>query len=179
MNTIQVLDLQFKKFISREEIATEIERVAAHINKDYFDTPVVCIAILNGSFIFAADIFRHFNKMNCELEFVKLASYNGTSSTGNITEMIGLQKSLEGKHVLILEDIIDTGKTLHHFIETLQSYKVASIKICALLQKPEALAYPIKTDYLCFNIPNKFVIGYGLDYNGLGRNIPEILQLAN
>jgi hypoxanthine phosphoribosyltransferase len=175
----QVLDLTFKNFISKEEIAIEIERVAKHINKDYENTPFVCIAILNGSFMFAADIFRYFEPTHCELEFVKLASYEGTSSTGNVTEMIGLQKSLAGKHILILEDIIDTGKTLHHFIETLQQQQVASIKVCALLQKPDALRYPIKTDYLCFNIPNKFVVGYGLDYGGCGRNIPEILQLAD
>jgi hypoxanthine phosphoribosyltransferase len=178
MENRQILDLQFKPFISKEEIDLEIAKVAAHINEDYKGQHVVCIAILNGAFMFAADIFRHFVNMDCELEFVKLASYEGTESTGKVTEMIGLEKDLEGKHILILEDIIDTGKTLHHFLETLNAKKVASIKICALLQKPEALQFEIKTDYLCFNIPNKFVVGYGLDYDGFGRNIPEILQLA-
>ena len=179
MTTTKILDLNFKPFITQDDIALEIAKVAAHINKDYEGKNVVCIAILNGAFMFAADIFRQFVNMNCELEFVKLASYQGTASTGTITEMIGLEKDLANKHIIILEDIIDTGKTLHHFIETLNSKNVASIKICALLQKPDALQYDIKTDYLCFNIPNKFVVGYGLDYDGLGRNLPEILQLAD
>jgi hypoxanthine phosphoribosyltransferase len=178
MSFTKIHDLHFKPFLTQEQIAVEVKRVAEHINHDYKDKNVVFIAILNGAFMFASDIFKQFN-MPCEMEFVKLASYEGTQSTGSITELIGLERDFTGKHIIILEDIIDTGKTLHHFIQTIEKNGAASIKICALLQKPDALQYPITTDYLCFNIPNRFVVGYGLDYNGLGRNIPEILQLAD
>ena len=109
--------------------------------------------------------------------FVKLASYKGVSSTGNVITAIGLDTNLKDRHVIILEDIIDTGKTLHHFLPQLQSLQVASLKIAVLLNKTEALAYPVKVDYACFDIPNKFVVGYGLDYDGFGRNYDAIYQL--
>jgi hypoxanthine phosphoribosyltransferase len=177
MERIKIHDKEFVPFITAKDLQEKISEVAKQINNDYAGKHVVCIAILNGAFVFAADILRQFN-FDAELEFVKLASYEGTESTGVITEMIGLEKDLKGKDILILEDIIDTGKTLNHFVATLQKQNPSSIKICGLLQKPDALQHDVEVNYLCFPIPNKFVVGYGLDYDGLGRNIPAIYQVA-
>ena len=134
------------------------------------------LSILNGSFIFTADLFKKLT-IEAEICFIKLASYKGVSSSGNVITAIGLDTNLSGRHVIILEDIIDTGKTLHHFLPQLETQQLASLKIAVLLNKTEALAYPVKVDYACFDIPNKFVVGFGLDYDGLGRNLPCLYQL--
>ena len=135
------------------------------------------IAILNGAFIFAADLFKQIN-IEAEISFIKLASYKGIKSTGKVITAIGLDVDLHRRDVIIVEDIVDTGKTLFQFLPQLQHQHPASLKIASLLHKPDALLHPIKIDYLGFTIPNKFVIGYGLDYDGLGRNIKEIYQLV-
>ena len=136
------------------------------------------IIILNGSFIFAADLLRALS-IHAEMSFVKLSSYSGTTSSGNILTEIGLKENPEGRHIIIVEDIVDTGKTLFAFIPELEKRHPASIKIAALLSKPEALACDIKADYVGFEIANKFVVGYGLDYDGLGRNLPDVYELAD
>lgn len=176
MTRIQVHDKHFVPYLSAREIDEKVKELAAEISKDYKEKRPLIIAVLNGSFLFAADLFRNLS-IEAEISFIKLASYKGTTSSGNVITAIGLEESLHDRHIILLEDIIDTGKTLHEFIPQLEHQGPASIKIAALLTKPEALKYPIHADYAGFAIPNKFVVGYGLDYDGLGRNIPEIYQL--
>jgi hypoxanthine phosphoribosyltransferase len=177
MSIITVNGRNFKPFLSAKEISTAIQRIAADISRDYEGKRPLFIGILNGSFMFAADLFKEIN-IEAEINFIKLASYKGTRSTGNVITSIGLDENLNGRHVIILEDIVDTGKTLTEFMPQLQVQQPASLRIAALLHKPEALKFPLKVDYLGFSIPNKFVVGYGLDFDGLGRNIREIYQLA-
>ncbi len=173
---IQVLDKKFKPYIKAQEIQKQIDKLAKQINEDYADKKPLFIAILNGSFMFASDLFKELT-IDAEICFIKLASYKGTKSTGNVITSIGLDMTLTGRHVIIIEDIVDTGKTLHEFLPQLESQQPASLKIAALLHKPEALVHPLKIDYIGFNVPNKFLLGFGLDYDGLGRNLKEIYQL--
>jgi len=133
---------------------------------------------LNGSFMFASDLFKSIS-IEAEICFIKLASYKGTSSTGNLITSIGLDESLVNRHVVIIEDIIDTGNTLHQFLPQIHNQQPASLKIAALLNKPTAMKYPIVIDYLGFSVPDKFLLGFGLDFDGLGRNLPQIYQLIN
>ncbi|HLY68558.1 MAG TPA: hypoxanthine phosphoribosyltransferase [Puia sp.] len=177
MSGILVHDKIFEPYISKTSIAEKIKTIAHEINIDYKDKKPLFIAILNGSFIFAADLFKQI-AIEAEICFIKLASYKGTKSSGQVVTAIGLDTDVFRRHVVIIEDIIDTGKTLHEFLPQLQHQQPASLKIVALLHKPEATIYPVNIDYLGFTIPNKFVLGYGLDYNGLGRNIAEIYKLV-
>ena len=174
---IQVLDKKFKPYLKAEEIQKQIGLLAARINEDFEGKRPLFIAILNGSFMFAADLFKELT-IDAEICFIKLASYKGTRSTGNVITSIGLDEPLKGRHVIIVEDIVDTGKTLAQFLPQLINQQPASLKIAALLHKPEALAFPITIDYLGFSVPDKFLLGYGLDYDGLGRNLKEIYQLV-
>ena len=176
MATIKVHDKTFGPFLSEKDIQEQIKKIAAAINADYAGMRPMFIAILNGSFMFAADLFKYLT-IDAEICFIKLASYKGTSSGGQIITAIGLDVDLIGKDIIIIEDIVDTGKTLNEFLPKLMHQQPASMKIAALLHKPEAVKFPIRIDYLGFSIPNKFVVGYGLDYDGLGRNFKEIYQL--
>ena len=177
MSSIKVHDKEFITYITSQEIEEQVARVAAEINRDYKGKKPLFIAILNGAFIFAADLFKHIT-IEAEICFIKLASYKGVKSTGKVITAIGLDVDLYEREVIIVEDIVDTGKTLAQFLPQLEHHHPASLKIASLLHKPEAMIHPIKIDYLGFTIPNKFVIGYGLDYDGLGRNIKEIYQLV-
>ena len=177
MLTIRVHDKKFEPYLTAEEIHSRIKFIAQQINTDYSDKKPLFIAILNGSFIFASDLFKELT-IDAEICFIKLASYKGTKSTGHVITAIGLDIDLIGRHVIILEDIVDTGKTLNEFLPQLRHQQPASMKIVALLHKPDATVYPLHIDYLGFSIPDKFVVGYGLDYDGLGRNIPEIYRLV-
>jgi hypoxanthine phosphoribosyltransferase len=176
MGEIRVHDKQFEPYLNAGMIAERIKEIAGKLNKDYADRKPLFIAILNGSFMFASDLFKEL-AIDAEICFIKLASYKGTKSTGHVLTAIGLDMDLFGRDVVIVEDIVDTGKTLSEFLPQLKHQQPASLKIVALLHKPEATVFPITIDYLGFSIPNKFVVGYGLDYDGLGRNIPEILKL--
>lgn len=176
MSTIQVLDKTFVPYLSEAAIQEKITELAAQLNKDYAGKRPIFLSILNGSFLFTADLFKQIT-IEAEVSFIKLASYKGTSSTGNVITAIGLDTNVKDRHIIILEDIIDTGKTLHHYLPQLDNMQPASVKIAVLLDKKEALQYPVKIDYACFEIPNKFVVGYGLDYDGLGRNSKDIYQL--
>ena len=176
MSTIQVLDKTFEPYLKEAAIQEKITELAGQLNKDYAGKRPLFLSILNGSFLFTADLFKQIT-IEAEVSFIKLASYKGTSSTGNVITAIGLDMNVKDRHIIILEDIIDTGKTLHHYLPQLESQQPASVKIAVLLNKKEALAFPVKVDYSCFDIPNKFVVGYGLDYDGLGRNTKEIYQL--
>lgn len=177
MSLIQVKDKKFVPYLTALEIAVQVKRLAGEINNDYAGKKPLIIAILNGSFMFASDLFK---ELECEPEvcFIKLASYKGTRSTGSVITSIGLDATIKERHVIILEDIVDTGKTLSEFMPQLNDQQPASLKIVALLHKPEALQYPITIDYLGFKVPNKFLLGYGLDYDGLARNLKEIYRLV-
>lgn len=173
---IELNGKKFMPYITAEQIKEQVNRIAAEIKHDYSGQRPLFIAILNGSFMFAADLFKALT-IEAEICFIKLASYKGTKSTGNVITSIGLDEPLNNRHVIIIEDIVDTGKTLNEFLPQLFNQQPASLKIAALLHKPDALAYPIKIDYLGFNVPDKFLLGYGLDFDGLGRNLKEIYQL--
>jgi hypoxanthine phosphoribosyltransferase len=177
MSIIKVHDKSFQPYIDAATIAQRIQELALQMNTDYADKRPLFIAILNGAFMFASDLFKHIN-IEAEICFIKLASYKGTKSTGNVITSIGLDEPLQDRHVVIVEDIVDTGKTLHEFLPQLVNQQPASLKIAALLHKPEALTHPIQVDYLGFSVPNKFLLGFGLDYDGLGRNLPEIYRLV-
>ena len=177
MELIKVHDKHFKPYISADKINEEVKRVAAEINKDYKGKKPLFIAILNGSFMFAADLFKVIN-IEAEICFIKLASYKGIKSSGQVITAIGLDVDLVGREIIVVEDIVDTGNTLSKFLPQIYHHHPASLKIAALLHKPDAMIHPIKIDYLGFSVPNKFLLGYGLDYDGLGRNIKEIYQLV-
>ncbi|MBC7904165.1 MAG: hypoxanthine phosphoribosyltransferase [Gemmatimonadaceae bacterium] len=177
MHTLRVHDKEFEPYLTAAEIEQKIKSIAADIDRDYQGKRPLFISILNGSFMFASDLFKEI-KIEAEICFIKLASYKGTKSSGHVITAIGLDIDLIDRHVIILEDIVDTGKTLSEFLPQLSHQHPLSLKIASLLHKPEATVYPIKIDYLGFSIPNKFVLGYGLDYDGLGRNIREIYQLV-
>ena len=176
MSTIQVLDKTFEPYLKEAAIQEKITELAVQLNQDYAGKRPLFLSVLNGSFLFTADLFKQIT-IEAEVSFIKLASYKGTSSTGNVITAIGLDINVKDRHIIILEDIIDTGKTLHHYLPQLESMQPASVKIAVLLNKKEALIYPVQIDYACFEIPNKFVVGYGLDYDGLGRNSKDIYQL--
>lgn len=178
MTQIRVHDKSFETYLTEEVIQNKIKELAAAIDKDYHDKRPLFIAILNGSFMFAADLFKYLT-INAEICFIKLASYKGTRSTGHVITAIGLDHDLFNRHVVIIEDIVDTGKTLNTFLPQLHHQHPASLKIVTLLHKPEATEFPLDLEYTGFTIPNKFVVGYGLDYDGLGRNLKEIYQLVD
>lgn len=174
---IQVLDKTFEPYITAAAIDARIKELAKELNEAYASKKPLFVAILNGSFMFASDLFKELT-IDAEICFIKLASYKGTKSTGNVITSIGLDLPLTDRHVVVVEDIIDTGKTLAMFLPQLQVQDPASLKIAALLHKPEALQHPIPMDYLGFEVPNKFLLGYGLDYDGFGRNLKEIYSLV-
>jgi hypoxanthine phosphoribosyltransferase len=177
MELLTVHDKEFKPYLTAQEIHERIKTIAGKINADYAGKRPLFIAILNGSFMFASDLFKEIH-IEAEICFIKLASYKGVKSSGQVITAIGLDVELFGRDVLIVEDIVDTGKTLSELLPQLNHHHPASLKIVALLHKPDALVHPIVIDYLGFNVPNKFLLGYGLDYDGLGRNIKEIYQLV-
>lgn len=177
MAVIKVHDKSFETYLQEEIILKRIKEISASISKDYEHKRPLFIAILNGSFMFASDLFKHLT-VEAEICFIKLASYKGMKSSGKVITSIGLEDDLYGRDVIIVEDIVDTGKTLHNFLPKLQHQQPKSMKIATLLHKPEATTYPLQLDYIGFSIPNKFVVGYGLDYDGLGRNLKEIYQLV-
>jgi len=178
MTQIKVHDKLFDTYLTENDIQKEIKKIADAINEDYAGLRPMFIAILNGSFMFASDLFKYLT-IEAEICFIKLASYKGTSSSGQVITAIGLDVDLIGKDIIIIEDIVDTGKTLNEFLPKLLHQQPASLKIAALLHKPDAMKFPIRIDYLGFSIPNKFVVGYGLDYDGLGRNLKEIYQVIS
>ena len=177
MSVIKVHDKSFETYLSEETILKRVKELAATISTDYAGRRPLFIAILNGSFMFASDLFKQLT-IEAELCFIKLASYKGMKSSGNVVTSIGLEDDLFGKDVIIVEDIVDTGKTLHNFLPKLLHQQPHSLRIASLLHKSEATEYPLELNYIGFDIPNKFVVGYGLDYDGLGRNLKEIYQLV-
>jgi len=173
---IQVLDKTFEVFISSEEIQREVRSLATKINEDLQDEDVVFIAVLNGSFMFAADLMKSVS-LSSEISFVKMSSYHGTTSSGRVDELIGLNNDVKNKTVVIVEDIIDSGITMEKMISLIEMENPKQLKICTLLYKPEAFKGTRPPDYVGFSIPNAFVVGYGLDYNEKGRNLDAIYQI--
>lgn len=178
-NEIQIHDKSFEIFITRDEIRARVVEMGWELSKDYKEKNPIFIPVMNGSFMFTADLVRAC-KFDSELMFVGMSSYIGMESTGEISINYGLDgQLLKGKDVIIVEDIIDTGTTLNHFIHTIEDFEPASIAIVSLLLKPTALRFDIPLDYIGYKIPEAFVVGYGLDYDGLGRTLPDIYQLTS
>lgn len=177
-NIIKVKDKSFTVSIPSDRIQAEVKRVAEQINKDYEGQSPIFLAVLNGSFVFAADLLREVT-LPCEVSFVRLASYQGVSTTGQIREIMGLNLDITGRPIIIVEDIVDTGLTMAHMLETLKTHNPSSIDICTLLLKPGKLQVDLDIRYCCLQIPNDFIVGYGLDYDGFGRNTKDIYTLCN
>ncbi|MBP3756084.1 MAG: hypoxanthine phosphoribosyltransferase [Prevotella sp.] len=177
MSTVKIKDKTFKTSISETEIKQRVKELAAKISDDLAGKNPLFLGVLNGSFIFAADLMRMIT-IPCEISFVKLASYQGTTSTGKVTEVIGINENLSGRNIVIVEDIIDTGLTMKRMIETLGTRNPASIHICSLLVKPEKLQVDLNIEYAAMEIPNDFIVGYGLDYDQEGRNLRDIYTVV-
>ena len=176
MDIITVKDKTFKPFISEEKLQESIRKVAAKINDDYQGISPIFLGVLNGSFMFFADLLKSID-LACTVSFVKLASYEGTTTTGTVNELIGLNEDVSGRDIILIEDIVDTGNTLVKLYDILADKNPNSIKIATLLYKPEAYKKNHTIDYVGIEIPNAFVLGYGLDYDGLGRNLSSIYVL--
>lgn len=177
MSVVRIKDKTFKTFIPESEIKAQVQRVAQQINEDMKDKNPLLLAVLNGSFIFAADLMRELT-IPCEISFVKLASYQGTTSTGTVKEVLGINEDLTGRTVIIVEDIVESGLTMQRMIESLGTRNPESIHICTLLLKPERLKVPLNIAYTVFSIPNDFILGYGLDYDQQGRQLRDIYTLV-
>jgi len=177
MKEVRILDKKFRELISEQAIQKRIGDIALQINRDFVGSEVIFVGILNGAFMFAADLFRKID-LTARITFVKMASYQGTSSTGTVRELIGWNEDLVNKNIVVIEDIVDTGATLERIVNELVIRNVAGIKIATMLLKPTAYTRDIPIDYIGFEIPNNFVVGYGLDYNGFGRNLSAVYTLV-
>lgn len=175
--TIKVKDLQFEPFISHQSIEARVTELANRLTVDFHGKNPLFLSVLNGSFMFTSDLMKAFLSP-CEISFIKLASYQGTESTGLVQTLIGLNNSIENRHVIIIEDIVDTGNTVKIILDLVKNHKPASVQILTLLFKPEAFKEDFEIDYVGFEIENKFVVGYGLDYDGYGRNLNQIYVIA-
>lgn len=177
MSEVKVLDKTFKVSIPEAEIQQRIKEIAKQMNEDLKGKDVIFLGILNGCFMFAGDLFKNID-LPCQITFLKLASYQGTTSSGSVKRLIGINENIEGKTVVILEDIIDTGNTLDNILKQLRGYEPHEIKTATLLHKPDAYKKDLPIEYVGFNIPNDFILGYGLDYDGFGRNLRDIYTIA-
>ena len=179
MKTITLQGLEFEPYITKQQIATQVKRVAAEINEDLDgDDAPLFICVLNGAFIFAADLYREVNLPHSQITFVRFKSYDGMCSTGELRQLMGLQEDIEGKNVIVIEDIVDTGTTAAELINLLAEHNPKSIKLSTLLFKPNSIINQVMPDYVGFNIPSKFIIGYGLDLDGEARNLSDIYILS-
>ncbi len=176
--TVNVLDKKFDIFIESDKIKACVKKMADQINNDLRDRDVIFLGILNGCFMFASDLFKNIDFV-AQISFLKLASYQGTSTSGNVKRLIGINEDLAGKTVVVLEDIVDTGITIDNIIKQLKGYEPADIKVATLLYKPQSMQSDIKLDYVGMEIPNDFILGYGLDYDGFGRNYEHIYKIQN
>ena len=178
MEIIHIKDKDFKVSIPEEEILKQVDRVAAEINRDLAGKNPLFLAVLNGSFMFASHLMKRLI-IPCEISFVKLASYQGVTSTGKVRDVIGINENLTGRTIVIVEDIIESGTTMQHMLETLGTYSPESVQIATLLVKPEKLKVDLDIKYAAMNIPNDFIVGYGLDYDGFGRNYKDIYTVVD
>lgn len=176
MKDVKILDKEFSIYLSEEKILSKVKEVAEKINEDLAGEEPIFMGILNGSFMFASDLYKDIT-LDSQITFLKLASYDGTNSTGKIKRLIGINEDIKDKTVVVIEDIVDTGNTLESIIKQLRGYEPKEIKLVTLLYKPEAYTKDFKIDYKCFDIPNDFIVGYGLDYDGFGRNLRSIYKI--
>ena len=176
-NTITVWDKVFKPYIPESDIQERVRTIGSQINLEYEGKWPLFISVLNGAFMFSADLFRQV-AIHCEISFIKLNSYEGTQSTGQMRTLLGLKEELEGRDLIVIEDIVDSGLTMHHILEQLSAKNPASIKVVSLLVKPDCIKVPVQVDYVGFSVPDLFLLGYGLDYNGRGRNLRDIYQIV-
>ena len=176
-NMIKILDRYFELSYSHEVIQEKVKEVAARLNKDYEGMNPVMVCILNGAFMFASDLVRELT-FQPEILFAKFSSYEGMSTTGHVRELIGVNANIQARDVIIVEDIVDTGTTMYNVLPQFLNKGAKSVKICTFLQKPECLTVPLKVDYCAMEIPNAFIVGYGLDYNGMGRNYRDIYTVV-
>jgi hypoxanthine phosphoribosyltransferase len=177
MKKIKIRDKEFRTFIPYEKIRSTIEIMADKMNVDLEGKNPLFVCILNGSFMFAAEIYKRIEIIESEITFVKLASYQGDKSTGEVKQLIGLNENVRGRTVVVLEDIVDTGITIDNILTQLEGMEPAEVKIATLLLKPDALVKKVQLDYVGLEIPNDFIVGYGLDYDGQGRNLIDIYTL--
>lgn len=175
---VRLHDLTFQPLFSEETVQARVRELGRELQQGLKGNNPLFISILSGAFVFAADLIRAF-EADCEVGFVKLSSYTGTRSSGDVQTVMGLDKQLAGRHLVVVEDIVDTGRTLHFFLEHLWSQQPASVTTVAFLRKPEAAAFPVKVDLVGFDIEDRFVVGYGLDYDSLGRNLRGVFVLEN
>ena len=175
---VQVHDKYFKPFIDEKAIQKEVSRLAREMNRDLDGKDPIFLGILNGAFMFASDLYKQLT-FPCQITFLKLASYSGTESTGSVKQLIGINRDLRDRVVVVLEDIVDTGVTLETIIRQLRGYEPQEIRVATFLHKPNATVKEVKLDYVGMEIPNNFILGYGLDYDGYGRNFREIYQLVD
>lgn len=177
MKNVQVKDKEFSLYISGEKIKKQVKRVATSINEELAEKRPLFLVVLNGAFMFAADLLREID-IPCEVSFVRVSSYEGTSSTGNIKELIGLNENIEGRTLVIVEDIIDSGITMREMLRMLKEKNPADVRVASLFVKPDNLKVDLDIHYRCFDIANDFIVGYGLDYDQEGRNLPDIYQIV-
>jgi hypoxanthine phosphoribosyltransferase len=177
MTRVKVKDKEFESFIPAAEIDTLVKGLADRINEDFKGKNPLFLAILNGSFVFAADLMRKIS-IPCNISFVKFASYSGTKTTEIVKELIGVNEEIRDRHIILIEDIIDTGNTIESILTDLDKMKPAEVKIACFCHKPDAFRKSYKIDYIGINIPNEFIVGYGLDYDGYGRNLPDIYKIV-
>ncbi|MBK6397234.1 MAG: hypoxanthine phosphoribosyltransferase [Bacteroidetes bacterium] len=177
MESVIIKDKRFEVNIPAAKIDQRVKELGAKLNEDLKNTRPIFVSVLNGSFMFAADLFREI-KMEAEITFIRVSSYSGTESTGTVKSVVGIKENLEGRTVVIIEDIVDTGDTAIYLIDELKKQNPEKVLFASLLLKPDALRHPIKIDYVGFEVPNDFLVGYGLDYDGLGRNLKDIYKLA-
>ena len=177
MDTVKIKDKSFRVSIPEAEIKARVKALAEQMSKDLEGKNPIFLAVLNGAFIFAADLMREMT-IPCEISFVKLASYQGTTSTGKVKEVFGINENLSGRNVVIVEDIVESGQTMRQMIESLGTRNPASVHICTLFFKPEKLKEELTLDYVAFRIPDDFILGYGLDYDGLGRELKDVYTIV-
>lgn len=175
---MKIKDKEFEVYLGKNEIEQRIEKIAEQINQDYAHRTPLFVAVLNGSFMFAADLMKQI-KVPAEISFIKLNSYHKTHSSGKVKELVGLDENIFGRHLIIVEDIVDTGLTIKHLLDELQELGPKSIEVATLLHKPEATVENLRLQYVGFEIPNRFVVGYGLDYDGQGRNLNDLYSLVS
>lgn len=174
-SNISLHNKQFAPYLSAAQLAAAIQQLADQLNQEYADKRPLFVSVLNGAFIFTADLLKALT-IDCEVTFIRVASYSGTSSTGKVKEVLGLYEELAGRHVVILEDIVDTGHTMKMLLEMLRAQQPASLEVATLFLKPECLQHALDVRYVGLSIPNDFIVGYGLDYDGLGRNYPDVYK---
>jgi len=178
MKRVKIHDKEFELYIPAEKIQSVVEEMAGKINKEFAGKNPLFLCVLNGAFMFATELFKRLDFVDAQITFVKLASYQGTQTTGKIKQLIGLNENIEGRTVVILEDIVDTGITIEKTIEQLQCLAPKEVHVATLLLKPDALQKEVDLKYTGIEIPNEFIVGYGLDYDGLGRNLPDIYSIV-